>query len=102
MAKTLMSIDNLTKFCKKGAKSFVGQMALNGLSKAVDGAKMKFSALEVMGVTALANLTNSAVNYGKQMASALTVRPVMDGFHEYELKIQSMQTIMASTGEDVN
>ena len=53
-----------------------------GLSSAVDIVKAKFSALQVMGITALTNITNSAVNAGKRIASALTIEPVKMGFSE--------------------
>jgi hypothetical protein len=74
---------------------------MSGLASGVETVRMKFSALEVMGVTALANITNSAVNAGKRILSALTIKPVTTGFNEYELKMNSIQTIMASTGEDL-
>ena len=70
---------------------------LNGMSSGVDGLMAKFSALQVMGVTALATITNKAVNAGMQMASSLTVQPVKAGFDEYELKMKSIQTILANT-----
>ena len=71
------------------------------MSGTVDTVKERFSALEVMAVTALANITNSAVNTGKQMLNSLTVEPIKQGFGEYELKLDSVQTIMASTGESL-
>ena len=74
---------------------------MSGLGNAVETVRTKFSALEVMGVTALANITNSAVNAGKRFISALTIDPVKTGFNEYELKMDSIKTIMASTGESV-
>ena len=74
---------------------------MTGLGSAVETVTAKFSALQVMGVTALANITNSAVNAGKRMVSALTIDPVKSGFSEYELKMNSVQTIMASTGKDI-
>lgn len=73
----------------------------SGLGSAIDGVKSRFSALEIIGTTALINLTNSAVNLGKQMAKSLTVDQVRAGFAEYELKMGSIQTIMASTGKDI-
>lgn len=78
---------------------------MSGLGTAVDTVKTKFSALQVMGVTALANITNSAVNAGKKIVSALTIEPVKDGFDEYELLLKAVQTTMAATGmsaEEVN
>lgn len=72
-----------------------------GLSGAVETVSAKFSALEVMAITALANITNSAINAGKQIVSALTIEPIKEGFAEYELKMGSIQTIMAGTGESL-
>lgn len=71
------------------------------LSSAVTEVKNRFSALGVIGVTALANITNSAVNAGKQIVKSLTIAPIKQGFDEYELKMGSIQTIMASTGESL-
>lgn len=70
---------------------------MNGLGNAVDTVRMRFSALEVMGVTALANITNSAINAGKRMVSALTIDPIKTGFQEYETQINAVQTILANT-----
>lgn len=74
----------------------------NGLSSSIDGVKNRFSALEIVGMTTLVNLTNSAVNLGKSLAKSLTVDQVHAGFAEYELKMGSIQTIMASTGESID
>ena len=74
---------------------------MSGLSGAVETVRIRFSALEVMAVTALANITNSAINAGKRIVSALTIEPISEGFSEYELKMGSIQTIMAGTGESL-
>lgn len=70
---------------------------MNGLASGVETVRSRFSALEVMGVTALANITNSAVNAGKKMISALTIDPIKTGFQEYETQINAVQTILANT-----
>lgn len=72
---------------------------MTGLGGAVESVSAKFSALEVMGVTALANITNSAVNAGKRMISALTIDPVKTGLSEYETKMNAIQVIQANTRE---
>ena len=79
----------------------VKNVNMSGLSSAVETVSMKFSALQVMAVTALANITNSAINAGKRIVHALTIAPITTGFQEYELKMNSVQTIMASTGESL-
>lgn len=91
----------------KSSKSLenIGDVAksvnMSPLSNAVETVKNKFSGLEVIAVTALANITNSAVNTGKRIISALTIDPIKDGLSEYELQIKSVQTIMGNTGKDV-
>lgn len=70
---------------------------MTSLSNAVETVKMRFSALEVMAVTALANITNSALNAGKNIVSALTIDPIKMGFQEYETQINAVQTILANT-----
>ena len=67
------------------------------MGSAVETVRYKFSALEVMAVTALANITNSAVNAGKRIASALTIAPLKSGLQEYETQINAVQTILANT-----
>ncbi len=67
------------------------------MGSAVETVRYKFSALEVMAVTALANITNSAVNAGKRIASALTIAPIKSGLQEYETQINAVQTILANT-----
>lgn len=74
---------------------------LGGLGTAVEKVGSKFSAMQVAAVTALVNITNSAVNAGKRIVAALTIDPVKTGFSEYELKMGSIQTIMAGTGESL-
>ena len=70
---------------------------VSGIGNGVDTVKAKFSALQVVAATALANITNSAVNAGKRIVSALTIDPIKDGFSEYETKINAVQTIMSNT-----
>ncbi len=78
---------------------------LNGLGSGVENVTAKFSAMQVMAVTALANITNSAVNAGKRMVKALTLDPVTTGFSEYETQINATQTILANVkhkGKDLD
>lgn len=93
-------LDNLGSAAKK--------VDLNSLGRAAETVTAKFSALQVMGVTALANITNSAVNAGKNIISALTIDPVKTGFQEYTTQLTATQSILANVGskgktiEDVN
>jgi tape measure domain-containing protein len=90
---------NLTGASKglENVSSAAKRCDVSALGTAVETVKSKFSALEVMGITALANITNSAVNAGKRMVSALTIDPIKTGFAEYETQINAIQTILANT-----
>lgn len=102
---TMSTLDKLKQSLnfKSASKGFenINSAAKNvnmtGLGNAVESVRVKFSALEVMGVTALANITNSAVNAGRRIVSALTIEPVKTGFQEYETQINAVQTILANT-----
>lgn len=104
--KTSMStLDKLkAKLDLKGASkglenidSAAKKVNMSGLGAGVEAVSAKFSALQVMGVTALANITNSAVNAGKRIVSALTIDPIKTGFQEYETQINAVQTILSNT-----
>lgn len=70
---------------------------MTGLGNAVESVRLKFSALEVMAVTALSNITTHALNMGMNIAKEFTLDPVMQGFSEYETQIGAVQTILANT-----
>ena len=89
------SVKNLNAL-KKAGDSF----QLANLQSTVEQLSAKFSKLGVMGMTALQNITNSAVNAGKRIAKALTIEPITTGFQEYETQINATQTILANTQKE--
>ena len=104
--KTSMStIDRLKQKLnfKDAGKSFENISAaakkvdMNGLAKSVDTVKVQFSSLQVVATTALANITNAAVNAGKNLVNSLTLAPIASGFQEYETQMNAIQTILANT-----
>lgn len=105
VATTMSTIDklkqklNFTGSAKglENINSAAKNVNMTGLGAAVDTVGAKFSALEIVGVTALANITNSAVNAGKRIVKALTIDPIKTGFQEYETQINAVQTILANT-----
>ena len=98
--KHSLKLDGATKGLEDVDKAVKG-INISGLSSAVETVKSRFSALEVVAITALANITNSVVNAGKKLVDSFTLEPIHQGFAEYELKMGSVQTIMASTGADI-
>ena len=87
VSTTMSTLDKLkAKLSFKGAEkglenisASASKVNMSGLGSGVDAVQAKFSALQVVGVTALANITNSAVNAGKRMLSALTIDPIRTG-----------------------
>lgn len=74
-----------------------GRVDMGPLGRGVEAVQAKFSAMQVVAVTALANITNTAINAGKRIVSALTIDPIKTGFAEYETQINAVQTILANT-----
>lgn len=71
---------------------------LEHISAGVDAIANKFKALSILGITALTNIANRAVDAGIQLVKSLTIDPVKTGLHEYETNLNSIQTILANTG----
>ena len=108
VSTSMSTLDKLKKSLKfeDSAKGFeniskaAGRVDMGGLSNGVESVRLKFSALEVMAVTALQNITNSALNAGKKIAYALTIEPIKTGLQEYETQINATQTILANTQKE--
>lgn len=108
VSTSMSTLDKLKKSLKfeDSAKGFeniskaAGRVDMGGLSSGVESVRLKFSALEVMAVTALSNIANSAVNTGKKLVSELALDPIMSGFKEYETQINATQTILANTQKE--
>ena len=77
------------------------KVKLNGLSSAIETVSLKFSALDVAAARVFQRLTDAAIDTGRKMVNALAFQSSKDGFSEYELKMGSVQTIMAGTGESL-
>ena len=78
----------------------VSKVDMNTLGSAVEAVKVKFSALETIATTALVNITNEAVNAGKQLLASLSVDQISAGWGKYAEKTSAVQTIMAATAKD--
>jgi tape measure domain-containing protein len=72
---------------------------LDGMGQSVQGLVGKFDALKVAGIAALATLASQATMYGQKLLSSMT-EGITSGFSEYELKMGSIQTILANTAKD--
>lgn len=72
---------------------------LSSISENIEQLNQKFSILGSVANAVFARITNSAIDAGAKIVDSLTMSGLRDGFAEYELKMGSVQTIMASTGE---
>lgn len=99
--KQALNFDKTSKPLE-GLNDAIKNNNLPSLGAAVDAVGHRFSALEIAAITAIANITNSVVNKLKSALDSVTVRPLMDGFKEYETQLDSVQTIMANTGKGVS
>ena len=70
------------------------------MANAIDGVKNRFNNLGIVGITVLQNLTNMAMSVGASISKALSIQSVIDGYHEYETQINSVQTILANTQKE--
>lgn len=77
-----------------------GMTDLSTLNNSVNTIADRFSVLGIIGVTALQNITNKAIDTGERMVKALTIDGAKTGFTEYELKIKSIQTMLTNTAKD--
>lgn len=81
----------------QGISDAAHKVDLSGLSSGVESIQAKFTALQVIATTALVNITNTALNAGKNIVKALTIDPIKTGLDEYETKINAIQVIQANT-----
>ena len=93
--KALQSVDSALANTAKGT-------GLSSMGSQVDGIAGKFSAMKVVGVTALATIASKATSAGLNVIKSLALDPITQGFQEYQTNLNSIQTIMANTGKSVS
>lgn len=96
-AESVKSLQNVEAALAKTGNS----KGLTSLGSAAVDVKQKFSIMEIAGITAVANIANKAVNSATNFVKGFSFGPIMDGFNEYELKMGTIQTIKANTGESL-
>ena len=105
VATSMSTLDKLKQKLRfKGASdglekisSSANKVNFSGLSSGIQTVQAKFSSLEVIGVTALANITKQAMDAGANLAKSFTLDPVIQGFQEYQTQMGAIQTILANT-----
>lgn len=104
--QTLTTLEQLNKSLKLegAAKGFsdvstaAGHVQLGHIASGVQSIVDKFKTLSLVGISVLSNLANRAVTAGLSFVKSLSISPILDGLHEYETQLGSIQTILANTG----
>jgi len=79
--------------------SAADKVSFKGIASGLENISSKFNLMSIVGITALTNITNKAVDAGIRMVKAFTIDPVKDGFQNYETQINAVQTILANTAQ---
>ena len=106
---TLSILDRL-----KGALNFKGavqgleniganvkNIGMDGLFTGVYKVQDSFNVLDVVATRVIQNITDRVQGAVHQLATAAITKPLKDGFDEYQMQMDSVQTITASTGESI-
>lgn len=107
VASTMSALEQLKAklsggFSAKGPGDITKNMNIAEAGARIDGLSAKFLALGTVAVTALSQITTSALQMGKGFVTQFTgISAAADGFSDYELKIQAVQTIMSGTGASI-
>lgn len=95
----------------KAAEKFAGMMdgaeegiddttdSMEELGNTTNSVGQKFSALNSLVQGIFLNLGSKIADFGTKMIKTLTLDPITTGFQEYELKTNSISTILANTAE---
>lgn len=108
VAQSMATLENLKKSLNfdsaksleelgKASKNFT----LTGVTETLSEATTKFSALEIAGVTAIAKITSSAMDFGAKFVKSLSIDQVSSGFNKYAEKTTAVQTIIAATSKSI-
>ena len=81
-------LDNVTKAANK--------VNFKGIEAGINSINSKFSTMGVAFMSVVNQITNSAMNAGRQLANSM-IQPIQQGFSEYETQLNSVQTILANT-----
>lgn len=90
---TLGSLDNL----KKGLNLEGASKGLDSVGAAAGRVSNGINVMRIAAVTAIATIAHQATYAGEQFVKSFTVGPLLDGLHEYETQLNSIQTILSNT-----
>lgn len=80
----------------------VNSVKMDNIEKSVDSIANRFTLLGNIVQNVFGRIANSVVSIGTNIFRALNITPLLQGYSEYELKLNSIQTIMVNTGESID
>ena len=107
---TIQDLDRLDKATKfEGGKNSLKQLQVAAdqvnfkhLLSSIDGISDSLNRMQSFGFQVFQSLQQKAIDWGVSMVKSLSVDQIAGGFHEYELKMDSIKTIMNSSGESLD
>lgn len=84
---TSKGLDEISNAAKK--------VDMGSLGSAVESVQAKFSALDVIAVTALSNITNKAISAGESLVKSLSINNISAGWEKFGQKTTSVATLVA-------
>lgn len=100
---TLEKLKNALKFDKSSGLSdlqtSVNKFNFGPMADAIDKISSRFSALGIVAITVLQNITNKAIEAGEQLVKSLSLDQIEAGFAKYEEATANVQTLINATGK---
>lgn len=105
---TIKDLDDLKKSLKmdKVADGFedlnksVSRVNLNPLQNGVEVISQRFSAMEVIAISALSRITNQAMATAERLVKSFTIDPITSGWSKYESKVAAVQKIVNASADN--
>lgn len=103
----LDKLDKATKFegGKNGLKQLqvaADQVNFKQILSGINSIQDSLNHMQSFGFQVFQNLSNQAINWATTMVKSLSVDQIAGGFKEYELKMDSIKTIMNSSGASLD
>lgn len=105
-AKTMSTLEKLEQKLNIGNKSLgidkvnteLNKLNLKNIESDVGKISNKFTLFGNLGYQAIEKINAKVIELSSNLIKTFLIKPVSTGFNEYELKLNSMKIIMASTG----
>ena len=107
---TIQDLDRLDKATQfEGGKNGIKQLQVAAdqvnfkqVLSGIEGIQDSLNHMQSFGFQVFQNLSNRAIDWATTMVKSLSVDQIAGGFNEYELKMDSIKTIMNSSGESLD